>query len=176
MSTVFPEAQASNIHLKLLQTQVDQFDRNVDCLIIGHNDPEMITRLKNAKKNNCVAVSRTTQSEWDSCLPEIVGWAADAGIDEVLIVGHSHGYTPTEESSLDVGSTDRIQSGIRRYSYEISESRRHFARQMANLIESDELKDKECSDNFRLLALYFIAESGSFVRYNISSETFEPIV
>jgi hypothetical protein len=45
----FWDAQNSSNGLKSLRTQVDRFGRNVDCLIIGHNDPEMIAQLMNSK-------------------------------------------------------------------------------------------------------------------------------
>ncbi len=183
MSTTFPKAQHTGPHLESLQNGIDQSGEKVDSLIIAHNDSAMIRQLVDAKGKDCIAVCRMAQSEWHSHLPEVVAWAIDAGIDEVLIVGHSHGYQPPEafvisddEPGSQQTSTERLFSGVKRISHQVTESRRHFARQVGNLVNSADLRHKECSDNFRLHAFFFIAESGSFMRYNISDETFLALV
>lgn len=186
MGTAYPEIQHSTCHLESLQRQVEDSDKAIDCLIIAHNDQVMIRQLvaaKGAKGDDCVAVCPMAQSEWLSHLPAVVAWAVDAGIDEILVVGHSHGYQPldafvvSDEASVSQKtSTERLLSGVRKNSHESTESRRHFASQLTNLVNSEDLMRKECGDNFRLHSLFFIAESGSFMRYNMADGNFEALV
>jgi len=183
MNTSFPEVQHGSPHLESLQKRIDQTGESIDSLIIAHNDDGMIRQLVDAKGKDCVAVCPMAQFEWHSHLPEVVAWAVDAGIDEILIVGHSHGVQPPEAfvvSDNEGGSqqtfTERLLSGVRKNSHEVTESRRHFASQMMNLVNSADLMHKECNDKFRLHTLFFIAESGSFMRYNVNSSTFQPVV
>jgi hypothetical protein len=187
MSSTFAEPCSTNPHVASLQETIANDQAKVDCLIIAHNDPQMIQLLADAMEEESVVVLPLCQAEWDTNLSQVLAWAVDAGINHILIAGHSdcvssappkrlkHGQTISHSEWL-FPSTDRILAGVSRCQQQLDAAKSHFANQLSNVLKSDELQNKECSDDFSLQTLFYISNGGAFLKYSVCDGTFNPLV
>lgn len=187
MNIAFAKTFQSNTYVESMYQLLDQHQGTVDCLIVAHNDPEMIRRLTEAMQDQALAVLPVSQADWDNNLPAIIAAAVDSGIDHVLIAGHSNGIqlaeptlvnsgAPSTGKQLPAGGVNRVFTGACQTEYQLDASKKHFINQLSQLSESEELADLECSDEFRLNSIFFVANGGAFLRYNISDHTFTSLV
>ena len=63
MSSTFAEPCSTNPHVASLQETIANDQAKVDCLIIAHNDPQMIQLLADAMEEESVVVLPLSQAE-----------------------------------------------------------------------------------------------------------------
>lgn len=141
----------------------------VDCLIIAHDDPAMIRKLTNASPGASVAVLPLPQMEWDACFTEILGLAEEFEIAHVIFAGHSTGAASSAAAENGTNrSGGRLMSRVHGMQQQLSASRRHFAQQIRRVTD---MHTAETS----LEALFFVAPSDLFLRFDPSSQSFVPL-
>ena len=177
MSTTFPEAPVANPYVKSLANRVEQHRTSVHALTIVHDDPALMRKLADAQNDQHAITLPVCQADWEASLSELVGWAIDSGIDEVVVVGHSAGLQESYDQAGNAAdnSLQAILAAANRTAERVDAAKRHFVGQIMGLSSCPELQHKQCHDSFRLHTLFYVAESGMLLRYEIDSATFRPL-
>lgn len=182
MTTVFHEVQQTSTAIESLRHKFENSAAPVTSVVITHDDEQMIECLESAKGGNGVAFCAIAQSEWSRELGGILAWSVEAGVKQIIIAGHSHGHLKNGVDDLDdldaanIDSTTRLFLGAKNNVTEVLKARRHFSEQISSLINSEEVLQIECDDDFQLSTLFFVAENGSFMTYNIAEDNFEVLI
>jgi hypothetical protein len=192
MTILAAEAQKLNPHLTNLRSLFEGKQTTLDWLVIAHNDPIIDKRLATVVGEQPAVMLQIPQEDWEidsGSIREAIRWSIDeADVKHVLFVGHSKAEV-TKAAATWIGETigadeprgtstsyERLLAGARRLEDQIQQSKNHFVGQIDHVCADVELAEAFAAGKVRLHTLFYMAESGTFLIYNIGKGTFVPIV
>ncbi len=171
-----------------VQQRIEKRHRT-DWLVIAHPDSAMLDRLCEAIGADESMLLPIAQRDWNldrSELRETVQWSAEFGnAKRILLVGHSQGgpqeqaWTndkpthPTRDGASRYGG--RLMDGVIRVQQRLQQAKDHFVEQLNQLCEIVEVQDQIAKGQLDLVALFYIAETGAFLKFDLASQSFEPL-
>lgn len=184
MSTLIAPA-SSNLHLSSLESRIDSQDINdIDCLVIAHPDGGMIQNLVGLLNKDTVAVLPLNQVEWDNQLDEIIDWAVKRSIRQIVICAHSKTVEPlmrpqiyrSGEAVFETSEStfDRIIAGTSNNEQRMSIAKDRFSAEMRRLAHSEEFRVSKFDAPLKITAVFYVAHSGFFMQFDITSGTYRP--
>ena len=121
-------------------------------------------------------------------MPPAAAALDQTGVEHLLIVGHSqaevatcsatwldHVASDVESEREETSSYDRILSNISKAHHQLQEAKDHFTMQIAFLFQDETLRQKVIAGTVHAHLLFYVAESGTFLTYDMAADEFTPI-
>ena len=154
-------------------------------LFLAHTDEVMLDLLSDAIDESTSAVVPVRQTEWDfndrQLLEPIMVAIEEAGVQHIALVGHSEAYgnpaDPKEDKGVEsenVGSSAPFADS-RRTQQQIAAAKSDLVTQLEKLAEVPRVKSAVRSNQLRVHALVYLAQSGSFLTYDSAQKLFFPL-
>lgn len=177
MRTAVQEPTSFETQLSDLQQMLWNEPDAVDCLIVAHDDPVMIRRLADAVHSDSVAVLPVRQADWAACVGDIVELAEDYEIGQVIFAGHSAGMPvqPKADVSAEKRTKTGLLSRVHHIQQQLSESRGSFRRLIREVTDTQSGRPHLQDSNARLDALFYVAASDLFLRFDPKTQAFAPL-
>lgn len=193
MFSLAAEVPSANPYVEKLSQLPGGQQASAECLIIAHSDPGMIHRLSGALSPDAVLL-QVPQSSWDfhgEKLPETVDWVLRAGnLKQLMLAGHSQGAAWRTEASLlhqDLQGSgaetaardsayDRLLSRVSLAQQRLADAKHQFAEQFHRLAEIPAVKQRVNAGALEVHGLFYLAESGTFLSFEVSTGSFHPLV
>ncbi len=153
-----------------------------DYLVIAHTDDETLGMLKNALRDNRLAMLTIPQNEWDLTgepEEEAVQWAIENfNVKGVLLVGHSLGGFPKDEVQPEssVNQSRSLLDRVREAQTNALKSEKHFVNQLRCLQSLPSVARKALRDSSYIQGLFFRAESGTFCLFDSTTGSFRALI
>lgn len=187
MTTLATDLNSVNPYLSGLQDSFERDRKNVDWLVIAHDDPSMVRCLSQVVGNKA-AMLQVPQHRWGSeagAIADVVEWSVkQAGATQLLLVGHSQGVTelPAASEGASMGTEDstesgyvRLLGGVRRAQEQTRRSKEQFAQHVDRLCQIQELREAIAAGQTQLHTLFYISQTGMFWRFDVANRTFTPL-
>lgn len=194
MPSAVRESRFANPYVEELREQLAHQERSaVDWLVIAHNDVQLIQRLADALAGSSAAVLQLPQSSWDfegQTLPAAIEWAVcETNPQGVVLAGHSQCSCPSEAARVfnrrarvaetlpcsPEASYERLLDGAEQVLARLQHAKEHLAAQVTHLCELPEVAQRLSGHTFQVHALFYIAEGGIFLVYDLPRNTFRPL-
>ncbi len=180
ISTVL-ESQSANAYIDELRERLSHQDQDVfNWLVIAHDDRNMIRRVSNALEDAPAAILRISQSTWDfgeRSLVELIEWAVrEARVKTIVLLGHSLGGVPADLVSYPpTQHANRLLGNVIQAQQRLADAKDHLAENITDLREIPIVAEALSRKTLETHGLFYIAESGAFVRYDVQAKTFVPM-
>ena len=192
MTALMSETKPVGPCLTSLQGLFEDKHASLNWLVIAHDDAVMLRRLPDAIDERSAAMLRVPQANWSFSggdLAETVAWSvSQAGLKQLLLMGHSQVGSPQHAASWIGGSfgtsnadadqrssSNRLLAGAKQVQAQIQRSKEHFAAQVGELFKIEEVRQAIAAGNLKLHALFYLEQSGAFLKFDIASGNFEPL-
>ena len=189
MSTTI-STTTTNPHIEALEMILDEAPTPVEWLVIAHNDPQMLRSLSSALSGQSAAVLEVSEDTWDLSgqeLSETIQWALErCEINNLVVVGHSQTGGVGSQASFVAAQTEletefesghnRLIAGVQRANARNRAAQERFARQVQQMLQIPIVDDRCSKGELTVCALFYRAESGLFLTYNASADTFHALV
>lgn len=191
MSSVLSNSNRANPYLSEITDQFSAFQESCRCLVISHNEPQLVNRLSQAIDEHS-AMLQLPHAEWDfenAWLADVIRWAIRrVGVQQIALVGHSTmGNTQPISLNAQAGMTespadkkasiyDRLIDGVTRRQQQIQQAKELFAQQYHKFLKIPDVSARSEQNYLEVHGLFYLAESGLFLAYDPQSNTFHPLV
>jgi carbonic anhydrase len=191
MSTVLSKPETGNTYVDHLQALSDSQQTTLDWLVIAHNDPAMVRRVAEVVGSDTTAILEIPQADWDlegDKTTEAIQWAIEAGeVKHLLLVGHSKAITnqnppsglgdttSTGDQYPTKATSQRLFDGVKRVHDQTQLSKAEFAEQVTKLCEIESVQDGIASGQLQLHALFYLAQCGTFLVFDIPSQEYRTL-
>ncbi|TWT78358.1 Carbonic anhydrase [Posidoniimonas polymericola] len=173
-----------NPHAAALEAAIAESARPIECLVVAHNDPKMLSDLTAALDGEAAVVLEASQDVWDfdgEHLPTAIAWAVEqTGLHQVVLVGHTlAGGRQSRASLAAAASRDSYQtllSGVQQSNTRILAAQERFALQVQQLLQVPQVANRCSSRELSVHGLLYRAESGVFLAYDAGRDTFRPLL
>lgn len=174
-------------HLKSLLLEKQ---RPIDMLVISHDDCVVNGRLAEVIDAEDSVIFPVPQPRWDDTLTGVAAWAvSEANVGQMLVVGHSmsaaggvpnaHRFSKYPLDDQGTGSSDscgRLVASVKRAQLESHQAKQHFMTQVSDLCEVEAVQDAIAGGRLKIHALFYLAESGVFLSYDATRQSFRPLL
>lgn len=158
-------------------------------LILAPQNPMMLERLSQLT-SDCESAVLPTPDGWqpeDHELTEAVRSSILEGrVEHLLIVGHSEAAvgddtidsrngSVTEPTDQPTSGFSRLIDGARQSRENVQRAKDDFADQVAKLCRMPVVKQGVLDGTLNLHALFYVAESGAFLLFDIANKSFVPL-
>ncbi len=186
--------QNRNVNVHNLRSRIGQRNHaQVDYLVIAHNDAGAIDQLKQAFRDNTLAVVVSPQGFWgmdDESDHDLVHWAiTELRVKGILLVGHSRGGTPDDQFQLVSDTTpegpaeqsanrqgcDALWQRIRHAEARVARCEQHFAKHLECLRNQANVESRRASRPVPVQGLFYRAECGVFCLYDSATGAFQAV-
>lgn len=187
MSNAFPTT-ATNPHLSALEPALVSAARPVEVLVVAHNDSRMLKAIFRALSRESAAVLEMSQDRWDfgdDQQSEAIEWALRQGnLNQLLLVGSSQAGGTQPRATLVANSEngqakrgfERLVENVERNHSRIRAAQDRFAEQVRQLSQLPLVREKRANGELKLFGLFYQAESGGFLAYDLESGNYRALV
>lgn len=170
-------------HIATLETAFQLAETPVQWLVISHDDQRMINSLASAFKGESAAMLPLSQDMWEFTsrqFTETVEWALQRDEVENLVLAGSSQVAGRMSDVPSTGSCDNHDSSIvarvQRHNARSQAMQEAFAKQIQQLSLIPIVHSRWRSGMLGIYGLYFRAECGVFMQYDVKKEAFSPLL
>lgn len=166
----------------------DQFlqgrDAGTVTLVIAHDDRDLIHSVRRACPHDDYALVPLDQQMWKQQLPNLISAATTAGVAGLVLVGHSRalsesidGDIPDAAFGSGAGATLPSENSLlsqTRSAQRVMRLSRHQFGLLAGRLLGPLHESAHCTTECH--ALFYLADAGRFLRLDLSSGRFSPLL
>lgn len=153
-------------YLEFIQRLIHEGDANIECLILSHNNPTLISRLDDAFADKPAVLIDLPQDQWqlhDGKLLRAIQWSVvEGGVKHVILVGDSSAAGQGHLAPSVRANPRALVAGANSIRQQAQDQ---FREQLLQLVKA--------MPELNLTGLFYRAESGVFVNYDAESDSFK---
>lgn len=188
MTTTNFSTTTKSPHIEALESVFSKASKPVEWLVIAHNDAQMLRSLSSALTGESAAVLEVSQDNWnfqDKQLPEAIEWTLQRGeIRNLVLVGNSHaGGSECRASMFASEATNgnqfdyaKLIAGVEHDNTRNRDAQKRFAAHVQQMLRIPVVHNHWSNGELQVYGLFYRAENGLFLAYNVDVDAFRPLV